>query len=67
MPISVPPPGPPPELGRCAVGEVLCRLYVLSEERWSAIPKGARPTTSEHVAGLGWVVATPGRIGPDPA
>jgi hypothetical protein len=38
-----------------------------SEARWSALPEGQRPATAEHVPGLGWLVAAPGRIGPDPA
>jgi len=64
---ALPPPAPPRELGRCAVGDTLSRLYLLSEAQWSAIPEGARPATAEHVPGLGWLVATPGRLGPGPA
>ena len=47
---------------RCVVGDTLCEVRVLSEAEWDALPPNRRPSTSEHVPGLGWVVATPGRL-----
>ena len=58
-------PGPPPALARCVVGDTLCQIRVLSDAQWQALPEADRPVTAAHVPGLGWVVATPGRIRPD--
>jgi hypothetical protein len=44
------------------VGDTLCRVYVLSEAQWDALPEAQRPATAEHFPGLGWVVATPRRL-----
>lgn len=47
----------------CVVGETLCYVYVLSEAQWAAIPERRRRNmTAEHGRGLGWVVASPGRL-----
>src|SRR6478736_1362578 len=50
----------PPRV-ECVVGETLCRVRVLSEAEWDALPPERRPRTAERFPGLGWVVATAGR------
>ena len=53
---------PPPF--RCVVGETLCHVYVLSQAQFDALPgPRRRHVKAEHVPGLGWVVASPVRLG----
>jgi hypothetical protein len=56
---ETPAPGPPP--AECVVGDTLCRVRVLSEAQWEALPEADRPTTAAYFPDLGWVIATPGR------
>jgi hypothetical protein len=61
---ELPRPFPAPLPLSCVVGETLCHVYVLSEEQWGAIPARRRQgMKAEYVPGLGWVVASPGRLG----
>lgn len=41
----------------CIVGETLCQVRVWSDEEWERLEPSERPTTAEHVPGLGWVGA----------
>ena len=43
----------------CTDSPSLCRVRVLSDEEWNALPERDRPRRAEQVAGLGWVVAFP--------
>jgi hypothetical protein len=54
---------PPPADPECVVGETLCRVRVLTEQEWAALPPGRQPRIAEHFPGLGWVVAAPGGCG----
>ena len=50
---------PRPVAAHCAVGDTLCRVLVLSQDEWEALPEAQRPSIAEFFPGLGWVVATP--------
>jgi hypothetical protein len=52
---------PHPEHPECIVGETLCRVRILTEQQWDALPPNRRPRAAEHYPGLGWVVAIAGR------
>jgi hypothetical protein len=58
-PTQANPPRPP--AAECILGETLCRVRVLSEAEWAALPPDRRPRAAEHFPGLGWVVAVAGR------
>jgi hypothetical protein len=47
----------------CIIGDTLRHVYILSSDRWAAIPERRRRNlTAEYVPGWGWVVASPGRL-----
>jgi hypothetical protein len=50
---------PPPQPLYCTDGPTLCRLRVLSDEEWNALPQAHRPRRAEWVVGLGWVASFP--------
>jgi hypothetical protein len=43
----------------CVDGSIMCRVRVLTDEEWNALPTTGRPHRAERVQGLGWVVAIP--------
>jgi hypothetical protein len=43
----------------CTVGPSLCRVRVLTDDQWNALPEDHKPLKAESVPGLGWVVAFP--------
>ena len=43
----------------CTVGPSLCRVRVLTDDQWNALPEDHKPLRAECVPGLGWVVAFP--------
>ena len=53
------PPETQPDPARCLVGSRLCRVRVLSDAEFHALPENEKPAAAEHVDGLGWVVALP--------
>src|SRR5689334_13273446 len=55
--------GPRPLPLACVMGDTLCHVYVLSDDQWAAIPERRRRNmTAVHIPGLGWAVASPGRL-----
>jgi hypothetical protein len=51
--------GRSPEPTYCIVGDTLCRVCVWTEDEWDRLDPAQRPSTFEHVPGLGWVGAVP--------
>jgi hypothetical protein len=49
---------------RCVIGDTLCHVYILNPAQRDAIPESQRRHLTEaYIAGLGWTVASPVRLG----